>query len=126
MSMGASPSGPGSRPPGGAASASPAKPSIPSAFTPGPWEARDTCSQQERWVVGADHPYSSEHRLTVAREIETEANARLIAAAPELYEALEAARREIVFHLRGNEALIKSSAAIYGIDAILAKARGEQ
>jgi hypothetical protein len=50
--------------------------------------------------------------------LETEANARLISAAPDLYEALEGLRRV----LNGTYA----DATIAKVDAALAKARGEQ
>lgn len=95
-------------------------------FTPGPWEARDTCSQQERWVVGADHPYSDSHKLAVAREIETEANARLIAAAPELYEALDELTRSfrLIYEVNGDDP--DHTTVFPKAAAALAKARGEQ
>ena len=54
------------------------------------------------------------------RAEERDANARLIAAAPDLYEALELARKSLRFAAPGqNRALAK-------IEAALAKARGEQ
>ena len=57
--------------------------------TPGPWEAGNTCSQEFRWIVTAPHPFSETARLRIAGGIEDESHARLIAAAPDLLEALE-------------------------------------
>ena len=57
-------------------------------FTPGPWRA------------AGEHVFSVKGRLTVTRanygtETEREANARLIAAAPELLEALEGNKKAL-------------------------------
>lgn len=92
------------------------------AFTKGPWEARDTCSQQERWVVAADHPYSTDHKLSVAREIDAEADARLIAAAPELYEALTDIRNRVLCPVGPTPTLDELQEIA---SAALAKARGD-
>jgi hypothetical protein len=85
--------------------------SVPSAaFTPGPWQARKKLVHVEgKGTVALVHnPWNNEG--------EREANARLIAAAPELYEAL--------IEIREFSALSNASAS--RIDALLAKARGEQ
>jgi hypothetical protein len=51
-----------------------------------------------------------------------EANAALIAAAPELYEALEKCEEALALHLENDE---EYPSAIYEARAALAKARGE-
>lgn len=97
-------------------------------FTPGPWE----------WVKSKNDNWSSydlspgiltkdtADGTTFGDEIDR-ANASLIAAAPDLYEALEAAIEEIN-HLRkfagDNGAMIDDTDFVEGI-AALAKARGE-
>ena len=61
-------------------------------FTPGPWRLQYYATQdgkggtKENWVIGVDDNYIS--RLS-AWTPEQEANANLIAAAPELLEAVE-------------------------------------
>jgi hypothetical protein len=94
------------------------------AFTPGPWKTAS------RFAFGSDETAvecggNAGHVAALCGGPDAEANACLIAAAPDLYKALEAARREIVFQLRGNETLAKSNATVWGIDAALAKARGK-
>lgn len=117
-------------------------------FTPGPWSAY--CQDVEGvrtlgdsgvrfWDIGAAGPYrgavaqchAAEHigGITLA---ERDANARLIAAAPDLYEALEQVARpygmldlavsEHVHGPRGDDMLTVAKI----IRAALAKARGEQ
>lgn len=81
------------------------------AFTPGPW-AVDGLSL----VHGPDVSRGGQ-RVTVAKTIHNAgANARLIAAAPELYVALEYARK--LLRIKGVE--------VDMLDNALAKARGEQ
>lgn len=117
-----SPSGPGSCPTGEAAKASSAEPSIPNAkHTPGPWRVGmagpnlcptvgTECGLMTAMVAhGNNHP--------------TEANARLIAAAPELYEALEAL---MAFDgARGTYDASKAYDAKQAAEKALAKARGQ-
>jgi hypothetical protein len=63
--------------------------------TPGPWEVEDITSQgamvYRRIKTSKDEPVGSvsAYKLSKKRDAEAEANARLIAAAPELLEALE-------------------------------------
>jgi hypothetical protein len=63
---------------------------VSAGFTPGPW-AEDYCDADEVWHVDAGaYPFGStvcEIDQRTLREGDAEANARLIAAAPELYEA---------------------------------------
>ena len=104
-------------------------------WTPGPWQvgydskiAPDAKEYNRHPIVGCIDRHAPDPRfprmqiadIITRREssdgpIETDANANLIAAAPELYEALEAMR-----YARGSWLEISSKA-----DAALAKARGE-
>jgi len=89
-------------------------------FTSGPWIVREN----EPWVIAKDYGdmKSVFHVNHPAEPSETQmANAHLIAAAPELYEALDDLRAELFLHAEGNyfrPLLDKAEAA-------LAKARGE-
>ena len=63
---------------------------------------------------------------------ESRANARLIAAAPELFEALEEARISVEYHADDYDPIVQHEGGcnpprelLAKIDAILAKARGE-
>jgi len=90
-------------------------------WTPGPWRyeefpSREVLLKRRHWAVGQVNAPARGVGLAFG---ETDANARLIAAAPELYDELENAR-----------AIIAGEAPQYGeaitrIDALLAKARGE-
>ena len=97
--------------------------------TPGPWTYDQTVC-----ITGSEHLpcVVDAYGLVVAEcqddghsEIECEANAHLIAAAPELYEALEVmvtfAERVIALHK-----LTDTNGICAGSRAILARARGEQ
>lgn len=96
--------------------------------TPGPWHY-DWTSKTNGYITGfhvgrqiapMDEMGCIEHLITIPNdrptEEEAEANARLIAAAPELLEALE--------ELQGYE-LPVSQACLDRINAAIAKARGE-
>jgi hypothetical protein len=82
---------------------------------------------ESAWMVGPGNADGADyvadvHRLTSGRsDAESDANARLIAAAPELVEALLVARRAL-----WNEAVVKprlfGEEAVATIDAALAKA----
>ena len=95
------------------------------AWTPGPWRVNRVGPYEEYWVTN-DH-----YDAGPARIVMKEADARLIAAAPELYEALErtnglvaeAAMTGFNFH-DGNwaERLFENQATISNA---LRKARGE-
>jgi hypothetical protein len=89
-------------------------------WTPGPWSASQTYPPGDWCIHARGIPWQLAY-LRGHSEIDwpLEANARLIAAAPELYDELENAR-----------AIIAGEAPQYGeaiarIDALLAKARGE-
>lgn len=94
------------------------------AFTPGPWEARSGSLHRQHWLIDAPG------RRFIATidgppDKEGEANARLIAAAPELYRQLEIWVSTVV-----NDALLMCdpdlAREVDASRALLAKARGEQ
>lgn len=78
-------------------------------FTPGPWEAVRslTCGH-----LRASHNYQANHK-----EEWTDADIKLISAAPDLYAACESALVELQFYL--------DSDAAPKLEAALKKARGE-
>lgn len=99
-------------------------------FTPGPWatkSARIPVDGEFDWCVstsidGADYVIA-EAFGRVAEQIRpnAEANARLMAAAPELYEALE----ELLQDIQQYEAWQRPARAVDVARAAIAKARGE-
>jgi hypothetical protein len=105
------------------------------AFTPGPWivtgdlqdgylRIRDAGSEEV--LATMDDGGHCDPQFAIDDAI-IEANARLIAAAPELYGALEMATRKLrkCMELAGN-AGFAIDACCEQFDAVLAKARGEQ
>lgn len=96
-------------------------------FTPGPWRVTDAAGAgcYRIRTEPSKNDYGIEIAETFLHGSSDEANAHLIAAAPELYAALEEARLQIEYlHEKfsetgsGNNVLAK-------IDAALDKARGE-
>lgn len=100
-------------------------------WTPGPWEFRpyggmfpshrgniiSICRGfPQRWVADAVGQETADER---------EANARLIAAAPELYAALDAAREELRLIRMKDTGAVYNPALRTQIDIVLAKARGD-
>ena len=92
-------------------------------WTPGPWEwdAKVWDYDKEEaapWLVGIDGG-----PIVLCGEIDcsSEADAHLIAAAPELYDALE---KVIKYHKLGNLGR-HSDELVASIELVLAKARGE-
>ena len=97
--------------------------------TPGPWRL------SAAGIVRADEPHSGRHQAVAdilfcsdIPAVEREANARLIAAAPELLEALEKARLKLAYIYEvtddthcGNEARLTGNE----IALVIAKARGQ-
>lgn len=59
-------------------------------FTPGPWVARPDLSSRESWAIITNDPDDEFHLRICAKA--SEANARLMAAGPELFAALEMVR----------------------------------
>jgi hypothetical protein len=102
------------------------------AFTPGPWRA---CAFSS--IVGCpvtaqpDKTKNTFNVCGVAAPVsrdENIANARLIAAAPELYEALELALEHAerhAHHYLGGDSLKRASEELHPARAALAKARGQ-
>lgn len=106
-------------------------------FTPGPWRVEEgttlvwgACNPDDRSTYGMGYPVTQARvRLGAAteymsefREDEAEANARLIAAAPALYEALTRAR-EVLIDFNGYST---NGPLIQEIDAALSLALGEK
>lgn len=88
------------------------------AHTPGPWTAPEGPFVGGHYVGTEDADIAERADWPLEFTAEQEANARLIAAAPELYEALE---RLLVEH-DGN---YRTSTAVDAARAAIAKARGE-
>jgi hypothetical protein len=96
------------------------------AFTPGPWEAWRT---PEEGVVAVRRRYTREDGSRVTEwpatcscnTLDNMANARLIAAAPEMFDTLEKLRADLV-----EEDADRHAQRIAVIDLTLAQARGEQ
>jgi hypothetical protein len=99
-------------------------------FTPGPWRAVQDAAHEGNKRIYA-RPYEAVAKVYALEpkrdDAKAEANARLIAAAPELYEALERVSQALlcIAPNRSGDAESKS-AALKIADAVLAKARGEQ
>jgi hypothetical protein len=90
--------------------------SLPEGCTPGPWTA-------ERGNRGADRPMFITASVHDGIQGWTDADAHLIAAAPDLYEALE--RIVKWMDAQGYNALYLDDTAIKDAHIALAKARGE-
>jgi hypothetical protein len=78
-----------------------------SKHTPGPWQAMPPNYAGTPWTIepGIARLYGSNNAMQMerARKGETDANARLIAAAPDLYEALDALYEAYVVDLHGRK-----------------------
>lgn len=97
------------------------------AWTPGPWGPPvpvDGLLDEQFWSILCNDGHG-EICVIPRRNSEDEANARLTAAAPDLYEALNEAINHVALHAArtGDE---KASAFLDKCTAALAKARGEQ
>lgn len=97
-------------------------------FTPGPWEmSYDTGSTRDIITAAGSLPIGSV-RVSYVGEGEYHANAHLIAAAPELYEAARRALSSLNSVLRHRNAIVNFDCIEYERDmlaAALSKARGE-
>ena len=92
-------------------------------WTPGPWSIEPAWDERccgSVAIINRDHPRDD---WDVCEVHSTEANAHLIRTAPELYEALVAARAELAGLPRSLGYDIDS---LPMIDAVLKKARGAQ
>ena len=90
-------------------------------FTPGPWTKWRNSVHSEDGICIAECGNSV--RTTHLSEEESEANTNLIAAAPELLEALEAIIKGL--EASDEEGLIGHTEQIINAKAAIAKARGE-
>lgn len=94
-------------------------------WTPGPWRVmfgRDNNTTYPTWMSRAERPYQPVLNSGAFSRPASEtavANARLISAAPDLYEALDAL---LEFH---NEGRIPDAATIARAECAILKARGE-
>lgn len=88
--------------------------------TAGPWAVSPLIGVKDLGII--NFYGSAVARITDLDLPNREANARLIAAAPELLEALEEARNVILNH--GEDAMALMSALVMA-DAAIAKAKGE-
>lgn len=101
-------------------------------FTPGPWFVVEDDREGYEWNRHICWDQNGEHRIAfMASDAGTEPNAHLIAAAPDLYEALEAAfNTEIIYTGGGDDASIANCGFVgvadlkAKIEAALSKARG--
>jgi hypothetical protein len=96
-------------------------------WTPGPWKAhlnfRGENGSPDVWQIDDEHDAVCTTQFCYAQN--TEANARLIAAAPDLYEALREAKRALWIGARDqwNLSDFKNWAVVQQIDGALDKAR---
>jgi hypothetical protein len=101
-----------------------------SKFTPGPWCAVQVAAPMSRskdgkvWAIIAVEPMRG--RIDSQLEGISEPNARLMAAAPDLYEALRVARTYVEWCAQRDGWLKKNGTDLTAIDAALAKAEGVQ
>lgn len=92
--------------------------------TPGPWECVID-GENGPYVAQPIKRYGDQDKKPIAWDVSSKANAHLIAAAPDLLEALEAAYAQIIEFLNeGNFNRYVEFDSGYIVDAI-AKARGE-
>lgn len=92
------------------------------AHTPGPWAAREW-SRHARTTVVVDDPTAGVTGVRVIAECETEADARLIAAAPAMLKALRRAAIALAFAAESSPAMRDDYEAV---SAAIARATGSQ
>jgi hypothetical protein len=85
-------------------------------FTKGPWKSTRVGSFS--YEITTDHPFGHANYGIVVSEVRSEENARLIAAAPELAEALEALLDVVPFPTNGKDAEIYSRAKAALVKAV--------
>lgn len=90
--------------------------------TPGPWVARPDPNAylQDDWCVSVGDSLENIDKVAVCRE----RDARLIAAAPDLLEALELCRKELYEWMRDHGQDIATQQAMSKARAAIAKATG--
>jgi len=91
-------------------------------FTPGPWEWDGDVwdydyAEEAPWLIGKDNQIILKGEIDCANK----ANAHLIAAAPDLYEAI----KELLYALQDDDNW-RTSGVYEDAEAALAKARGEE
>lgn len=109
-------------------------PSVSMSHTPGPWEVcgcvgrglllRFEIRREGEGITGGIHAEVKALNATAVAYDTAEANARLIAAAPDLLEALKAAKSFIHSVRPGGGVLRGESDLLLAIDAAIAKAEG--
>jgi len=98
-------------------------------YTEGPWIATSTDFQPPGYPMGVIHFAESKVDEVIAPNISSEANARLIAAAPDLYEALKGmedwALQQMANALVNDDADVITSDRAHAILSALTKAEGD-
>jgi len=95
-------------------------------FTPGPWAVNPVNAQVDTFAGGAPLAVCKLLWPTDLRsEEETEANARLIAAAPDLYAALNLLHDEIADYIAINNLGALNNSSLRMARAALSRARGD-
>jgi hypothetical protein len=103
-----------------------------SGYTPGPWHVCPENQADHQWVIAQADGSSVADCSPVGpwvSDVTADANARLIAAAPDVLEALMVAREWMRGDKWRNSTVEKHAsweAVMRGIDAAIAKATGEQ
>lgn len=102
-------------------------------WTPGPWAAEGNEADGIKWVDSphgesiCDLYHSTRNvetgRFTFHKKVNADANANLIAAATELYEALEMVKQAHIMDICGG---FLNHKELHQINSALKKARGEQ
>lgn len=85
--------------------------------TPGPWKAQRL--ESFSYAIHTDYVHDRGHDCNIVREVRCEANALLIAAAPELLDALETLFDITPFATNDKDAEIRVR-----VRAVIAKAKG--
>ena len=91
-------------------------------FTPGPWKAR---KMKQHTAIESEFRRVAMVGACYGPNCDSDADARLIAAAPEMYEALETAL-EALHHTLRNVCNSPKYCTRCKVEAVLAKARGEE
>ena len=102
-----------------------------SEHTPGPWKAKkwvgtDPYDDPDRPFVEVGNVHWSPKNWKPAAAIEQTANARLIAAAPEMLEALEKVISEYIKSLYNSDRALYLGRAMNAAEKTIAKAKGEE
>lgn len=102
-------------------------------FTPGPWTIEEPMGADNPWIVEAGKAVHEWRCLAIVPcdadddevpRLEAEANARLIAAAPDLYRLLTAAKHALRSYQYGNAATDLAKDIADDAEKLIAKAEG--